>query len=282
MTMRWKAGGWVLALLAALALALWRPWLGAGADSGLVSGNGRIEATEIAVAAKYAGRLQTLLVREGDFVEAGQPLARLQSDSLQAQHDEARARLQQAEQAIQTARVQVAQAESGHQAALAVVADIEALGRKGLAVRADSADPEQVAELFSAVDRSFGRIDVLVNNAGVLAKQSRMEDLSFERMQRIFAVNALGPILCAQQAVKRMAYRHGGTGGAVINVSSASARLGASSVVSPALYNTAFGLIVAIPALMFWRYFRSLVDNQLLSMEVACEQFARHLNHLRF
>ena len=52
--------------------------------------------------------------------------------------------------------------------------------------------------------------------------------------------------------------------------------------ISIALYNTAFGLIVAIPALMFWRYFRSLVDNQLLSMEVACEQFARHLNHVRF
>ncbi|MDH2077034.1 glucose 1-dehydrogenase [Pseudomonas atacamensis] len=111
-------------------------------------------------------------------------------------------------------------------AALEVVADIEELGRKGLAVRADSADPEQVAELFSAIDRSFGRIDVLVNNAGVLAKQSRMEDLSFERMQRIFAVNALGPILCAQQAVKRMSLRHGGTGGVVINISSASARLG--------------------------------------------------------
>ncbi len=111
-------------------------------------------------------------------------------------------------------------------AALEVVADIEELGRKGLAVRADSADPEQVAELFSAIDRSFGRIDVLVNNAGVLAKQSRIEDLSFERMQRIFAVNALGPILCAQQAVKRMSLRHGGTGGVVINISSASARLG--------------------------------------------------------
>lgn len=111
-------------------------------------------------------------------------------------------------------------------AALAVVAEVEALGRKGLAVRADSAEPEQVIELFSAIDRSFGRIDVLINNAGVLAQQSRMEDLGFERMQRIFAVNALGPILCAQQAVKRMSSRHGGAGGVVINVSSASARLG--------------------------------------------------------
>ncbi|WP_262137035.1 SDR family oxidoreductase [Pseudomonas sp. Marseille-Q5117] len=111
-------------------------------------------------------------------------------------------------------------------AALEVVADIEALGRKGLALRADSADPEQVAELFLAIDRLFGRIDVLVNNAGVLAKQSRMEDLGFARMQRIFAVNSIGPILCAQQAVKRMSLRHGGTGGVVINISSASARLG--------------------------------------------------------
>lgn len=110
--------------------------------------------------------------------------------------------------------------------ALAVVADVEATGRRGLAVRADSADPTQVAHLFAAIDQTFGRIDVLVNNAGVLALQSRLEDLDFERMQRIFAVNAIGPILCAQQAVKRMSYRYKGQGGAVVNVSSASARLG--------------------------------------------------------
>lgn len=111
-------------------------------------------------------------------------------------------------------------------AALAVVADVQAAGRRALAVQADSADPEQVAALFAAIDRTFGRIDVLVNNAGVLATQSRLEDLGFDRMQRIFAVNAIGPMLCAQQAVKRMAYRHNGSGGAVINVSSGAARLG--------------------------------------------------------
>ena len=114
---------------------------------------------------------------------------------------------------------------SNESAAQTVVADVQLLGRKALATRADSADPRQVADLFEAIDREFGRIDVLVNNAGVLALQSRVEALDFERMQRIFAVNAIGPILCAQQAVRRMSYRHNGPGGVVINVSSASARL---------------------------------------------------------
>jgi NAD(P)-dependent dehydrogenase (short-subunit alcohol dehydrogenase family) len=115
---------------------------------------------------------------------------------------------------------------SDEAAALAVAADVEAIGRRALPVRADSADPEQVAQLFAAIDGAFGRIDVLVNNAAVLAPQSRLENLEFERMQRIFAVNSIGPILCAQQAIKRMSYRHNGRGGAVINISSASARLG--------------------------------------------------------
>ncbi|WP_431015351.1 SDR family oxidoreductase [Bradyrhizobium pachyrhizi] len=111
-------------------------------------------------------------------------------------------------------------------AALAVAANVEAAGRRALPVRADSADPDEVAQLFAAIDREFGRIDVLVNNAAIIAKQSRMEDLEFERMRRIFAINAIGPILCAQQAVKRMSHRHNGRGGVVINISSASARLG--------------------------------------------------------
>ncbi|MBP2302391.1 SDR family oxidoreductase [Azospirillum picis] len=115
---------------------------------------------------------------------------------------------------------------SDEAAAFAVAADVEAAGRRALPMRADSADPEQVAQLFAAIDREFGRIDVLVNNAAMLARQSRLEDLGFERMQRIFAVNSIGPILCAQQAARRMSYRHNGRGGAVINVSSASARLG--------------------------------------------------------
>lgn len=115
---------------------------------------------------------------------------------------------------------------SNEVAARAVVADVQALGRRALAVRADSADPQQVAHLFAAIDQAFGRLDVLVNNAAIIARQSRVEDLTFERMQRIFAVNAIGPMLCAQQAARRMSQRHKGRGGAIINVSSGAARLG--------------------------------------------------------
>ena len=115
---------------------------------------------------------------------------------------------------------------SDESAALEVVANVEAIGRRALAVRADSAEPGQVAKLFTAIDQTFGRIDVLVNNAGIIARQSRLEDLDTGRMRRIFAVNAIGPIMCAQQAMKRMSYRHKGPGGVVINISSASAWLG--------------------------------------------------------
>jgi NAD(P)-dependent dehydrogenase (short-subunit alcohol dehydrogenase family) len=111
-------------------------------------------------------------------------------------------------------------------AALGVVADVQSLGRRGLAIRADSADPEQLAQLFAAIDENFGRIDVLVNNAAIIAPQSRFEDIDVARMQRIFATNTIGPMLCAQHAVKRMSTRHGGKGGSVINVSSGAARLG--------------------------------------------------------
>ncbi|MBB3973929.1 SDR family oxidoreductase [Hansschlegelia beijingensis] len=115
---------------------------------------------------------------------------------------------------------------SNEAAARAVADDVRAAGRKALAVQADSADPGQVVRLFSTIDQEFGRLDVLVNNAAIIAKQSRLEDIGYERMQRIFAVNAIGPMLCAQQAAKRMSRRHGGRGGVVINISSAAARLG--------------------------------------------------------
>jgi NAD(P)-dependent dehydrogenase (short-subunit alcohol dehydrogenase family) len=115
---------------------------------------------------------------------------------------------------------------SDEAAAASVLAEVEAAGRRGLAVRTDVSDPAQVAALFDAIDATFGRLDALVNNAGILSLQSRLEDLAFDRMQRVFAVNAIGPMLCAQQAIKRMSHRHGGHGGSIVNVSSAAARLG--------------------------------------------------------
>jgi len=116
-----------LVLIIMAAALVWRaaPWADKGDTQGLVSGNGRIEATEIAVATKLAGRLQEVMVREGDFVTAGQPLARLELPSLQAQRDEAVARLSQASQTISTAQAQVAQAQGSHQAALAAVVQRE-------------------------------------------------------------------------------------------------------------------------------------------------------------
>jgi NAD(P)-dependent dehydrogenase (short-subunit alcohol dehydrogenase family) len=115
---------------------------------------------------------------------------------------------------------------SNEAAAQAVVAQVQRAGRRGLAVRADSGDPIQVEQLFAAIDQAFGRIDVLVNNAGILFPQSPLDGLDFARMERVFAVNAIGPMLCAQQAARRMSTRCGGPGGVVINISSAAARLG--------------------------------------------------------
>ena len=103
-------------------LLYWQPWKPHGPGEGFVSGNGRIEATEVAVATKLAGRVLEIAASEGDFVTAGQTVARMQIDSLQAQRDEAVARLQQARLAVSSAQVQVAQRESDYQSALAVVA----------------------------------------------------------------------------------------------------------------------------------------------------------------
>ena len=108
-----------------LAFYGWQRMQSAQSTEGFLSGNGRIEATEIDIAARQGGRLLEVLVGEGDFVQAGQVLARLQVEGLQAQHDEARARLQQAHQAVATAQVQVAQAQGNHQAALAQVVQRE-------------------------------------------------------------------------------------------------------------------------------------------------------------
>jgi NAD(P)-dependent dehydrogenase (short-subunit alcohol dehydrogenase family) len=95
-----------------------------------------------------------------------------------------------------------------------------------LAVAADVSIEADVMRLFRTVDEKLGRLSVLVNNAGIVDVKARVEDMSVTRLQRMFAVNVIGSFLCAREAVKRMAKRHGGSGGAIVNVSSAAARLG--------------------------------------------------------
>lgn len=117
----------LLAALLALAIAVfvWRQWRGNGDATDFISGNGRIEAVEIDVAAKLPGRIQEILVSDGDFVEAGQVLARMQMDTLNAQLAEARANLQQAQNGIAIAQSQAAARDSDVQATQAVVAQRE-------------------------------------------------------------------------------------------------------------------------------------------------------------
>lgn len=116
-------------------------------------------------------------------------------------------------------------------AAERVAEQVRAAGRRALVRQADVAEESEVLAMFAAVDREFGRLDGLVNNAGVVDLPARVDEMSVQRLQRMFAVNLTGSFLCAREAVRRMSTRHGGTGGAIVNLSSAAARLG-----SPAQY----------------------------------------------
>ena len=111
-------------------------------------------------------------------------------------------------------------------AAATVVSAIEALGGRALAVQANVAEETDVLRLFAACDEAFGPLTALVNNAGILSRQSRVEDMDAARIQHILAVNVVGSFLCAREAVRRMSTRRGGRGGAIVNVSSAASRLG--------------------------------------------------------
>ena len=112
------------------------------------------------------------------------------------------------------------------QAAAAVVGQVKALGRRAVAVAADVASEADVLRLFQTVDAELGTLTALVNNAGVVDVQARVDAMSFERLTRMFAVNVVGSMLCAREAVRRMSTRHGGAGGAIVNLSSAAVRLG--------------------------------------------------------
>lgn len=111
-------------------------------------------------------------------------------------------------------------------AADALVAEITSQGGEGLAIRADVGVDEDVVRVFKHLDTQVGPIAALVNNAGILEQQMRVDEMQAARLQRVFATNIVGPFLCAREAVRRMSSRYGGAGGAIVNVSSGAAKLG--------------------------------------------------------
>lgn len=112
------------------------------------------------------------------------------------------------------------------EAADAVVRDIEATGGRALALQADVRDEAAVLRMFGTIDAQLGRLGGLVNNAGVVDVSARLDAMDLARWRRMFDVNVIGSLLCAREAVRRMSTRHGGAGGAIVNVSSAASRLG--------------------------------------------------------
>lgn len=112
-------------------------------------------------------------------------------------------------------------------AAEQVVRAIRDAGGQAVAIQADVADEDQVLHLFAQVDARLGRLTALVNNAGIVDRSARVEEMSLARLKRMFDINVIGSFLCAREAIKRMSTRHGGSGGAIVNVSSAASRLGA-------------------------------------------------------
>ena len=95
-----------------------------------------------------------------------------------------------------------------------------------IAVQADITREHEVVELFATADRKLGRVTALVNNAGTLERQMRLDEMDAARLERVFAANVIGAFLCSREAVRRMSTRHGGEGGSIVNVSSGAARTG--------------------------------------------------------
>lgn len=112
-------------------------------------------------------------------------------------------------------------------AANQVVQAIAQAGGQAIAVQGDVADEAQIVRMFATVDQQLGRVTGLVNNAGVVDVTARVEDMSWQRLERMMRINVLGTFACAKEAIRRMSTRHGGPGGVIVNLSSVAARLGA-------------------------------------------------------
>ncbi len=112
------------------------------------------------------------------------------------------------------------------EAADAVVRDIAEAGGRAMSIAADVSREADVVRLFEHVDSDLGPVSALVNNAGILEQQMRVEEMDAERLGRVFSTNIIGSFLCAREAVRRMSTRRGGNGGVIVNLSSMAARLG--------------------------------------------------------
>jgi len=111
-------------------------------------------------------------------------------------------------------------------AAASVVEACHAAGSEAVALRCDVAVEQEIVDLFDATVERFGRLDVVVNNAGILRPIARLDDMGVDRLREMVAVNVVGALVVAREAVRRMSTRHGGVGGAIVNVSSVAAYLG--------------------------------------------------------
>ncbi|MGH7871159.1 MAG: SDR family oxidoreductase [Candidatus Binatia bacterium] len=112
------------------------------------------------------------------------------------------------------------------EAANGVVNEIMQAGGTALAIQVDVSVEADVIRLFKAIDHSLGPVTALVNNAGIVEQQMRVEHMDAARLNRVFAINVTGAFLCAREAVRRMSTKHGGSGGAIVNISSVASRLG--------------------------------------------------------
>jgi NAD(P)-dependent dehydrogenase (short-subunit alcohol dehydrogenase family) len=113
-------------------------------------------------------------------------------------------------------------------AASKIVAAIESSGGTALAIQADVSDETEVERMFKLIDGRLGRLNALINNAGILAPQMRVDQMDAARINRIMATNVTGSFLCAREAVRRMSTKHGGLGGNIVNISSRAAVLGSA------------------------------------------------------
>jgi NAD(P)-dependent dehydrogenase (short-subunit alcohol dehydrogenase family) len=118
---------------------------------------------------------------------------------------------------------------SNEKAAAQVVEQITKAGGDAFAIQGDVARESDIMTMFQAIDARWGRLDALINNAGIVDVKSRVDEMSIERLQRMFATNVVGSFVCAREAIKRMSKKYQGDGGVIVNLSSAAARLGSPS-----------------------------------------------------